>query len=88
MASFGMMDGAYFVGRLELLKWINSFLGFNYSKIEEVCSGVAFCLIMDALHPGMVALPRVKFDAKHEFEFINNLKVLQTTFDRLHMNKV
>jgi len=34
-----MMDPAYFVGRIELLKWLNSFLSLQYSKIEEVCSG-------------------------------------------------
>ena len=37
--AFGMMDPAYFVGRIELLKWLNSFLSLQYSKIEEVCSG-------------------------------------------------
>ena len=30
--------------------------------------GVAFCMIMDALHPGSINLTRVKFDAKSEYE--------------------
>lgn len=33
-----MMDPAYFVGRSEILAWINSSLHLNLSKVEEVCS--------------------------------------------------
>lgn len=32
----GMMDSAYFVGRSEILAWINSTLQLNLSKVEEV----------------------------------------------------
>lgn len=34
----GMMDGAYFVGRSEILTWINNRLQLNLSRIEEVLS--------------------------------------------------
>lgn len=34
--NIGMMDSAYFVGRSEILAWINSTLHLNLSKVEEV----------------------------------------------------
>jgi hypothetical protein len=36
MAAVGMMDPAYFVGKVELLTWLNDLLKINYSKVEQV----------------------------------------------------
>ena len=36
--NIGMMDGAYFVGRNEILAWINTTLQLGLSKVEEVSS--------------------------------------------------
>ena len=35
-ASIGIMDGAYFVGRGEILHWINATLQLSLAKAEEV----------------------------------------------------
>lgn len=35
-SNIGMMDSAYFVGRNEILTWINNCLQLNLSRIEEV----------------------------------------------------
>lgn len=37
-ASIGIMDGAYFVGRGEILHWINATLQLSLAKVEEVRS--------------------------------------------------
>lgn len=84
---FGIMEGAYFVGRIELLTWLRDFFGFTYAKVEECASGAAYCQILDAIYPGKVALHRVKFDAKHEHEFIHNYKILQSAFDRVNLKR-
>jgi RP/EB family microtubule-associated protein len=78
----GMMSGCYFVGREELLKWVNELLGINYNKVEDVANGAAFCQIIDAIHPGTVALGRVNFNAITEAEMVENYKILQDAFQK------
>lgn len=42
---------------------------------------------MDMMFPGSIALKKVKFDAKHDYEFVENFKLLQTTFSKLGVDK-
>eukprot|EP00727_Mastigamoeba_balamuthi_P012496 m51a1_g787 putative microtubule-associated protein rp eb family member 1 isoform x1 (303) ;mRNA; f:627354-628702 len=86
-SAIGIMEGAYFVSRKELLQWLNDLLQLNYTKVEQVCSGAAFCQIMDALHPGKVALQKVNFNAKLEHEYVQNFKILQASFERCGIDK-
>jgi len=87
MFAIGMMEGAYFVGRVELLNWLNDLLKLDYTKVEQVCSAAALCQIMDAIYPGQIPLHKVNFNAKQEYEYINNFKVLQTVFDKFAIDK-
>ena len=51
MSSIGMMDSAFFVGKNELLTWLNNLLQLNYTKVEQCANGAAYCQIMDACYP-------------------------------------
>lgn len=85
--SVGVVSAHYFVGRAFLLKWINDLTHLNYTRIEQTASGVFACHVFDALYPGQIRLEKVKFNARQEYEFIHNYKILQACFNRVGMKR-
>ncbi|BGP12238.1 hypothetical protein JCM10213_000068 [Rhodosporidiobolus nylandii] len=64
--------------RMELIAWLNDLLALNYSKVEQCGSGAAYCQIVDTIF-GDVPMGRVKMNAKQEYEFLANFRILQNT---------
>ncbi len=83
----GMMSGAYFVGKRQLLEWVNEFLQLNYTKVEQMSTGCAHAQLVDAMFPGQLNLRRINFSPKHEHEFVRNWKPIQEIFNKNSVKK-
>ncbi|CAI5736547.1 unnamed protein product [Hyaloperonospora brassicae] len=85
--SMSLMDGTYFVGRKEILDWINALCGVSLAKVEQTCTGAVACQILDAMYPGRVQMSKVDWSANKDYEYIQNYKVLQKAFVQLKIDK-
>ncbi|KAG5651459.1 hypothetical protein H0H81_008595 [Sphagnurus paluster] len=72
--------------RTDLLAWLNDLLQINYTKVEQCGSGGAYCQILDSIY-GDIPMKRVKMNAKHEYEYIANFKVMQNVFKAKKIDK-
>lgn len=76
------------LSRHDMLAWVNDSLQLTHTKIEQLCSGAAYCQFMDMLFPGCILMKKIKFNAKLEHEYIHNFKVLQASFKRMNVDKI
>ncbi|KAJ1724610.1 microtubule integrity protein mal3 [Coemansia erecta] len=72
--------------RQELIGWVNELLHTNYTKVEQLGSGAAYCQIIDSIY-GDVKLERVKFNANQEYEYVENFKILLNAFAKHKVDK-
>ncbi|XP_053675714.1 microtubule-associated protein RP/EB family member 1 isoform X1 [Anopheles nili] len=76
------------LSRHDMLSWVNDCLRSQFTKIEELCTGAAYCQYMDMLFPGSVPMKRVKFRTNLEHEYIQNFKILQAAFKKMNVDKI
>ncbi|XP_042237268.1 microtubule-associated protein RP/EB family member 1-like isoform X2 [Homarus americanus] len=76
------------LSRHDMLNWVNDCLQSSYTKVEELCTGAAYCQFLDMLFPGSIMLKKVKFNTNLEHEYINNFKILQYAFKKLQVDKI
>ncbi|XP_050093763.1 microtubule-associated protein RP/EB family member 1 isoform X5 [Anopheles aquasalis] len=76
------------LSRHDMLSWVNDCLRSQFTKIEELCTGAAYCQYMDMLFPGSVPMKRVKFRTNLEHEYIQNFKILQAAFKKMAVDKI
>jgi len=83
----GLMDSAYFTGRKEIIYFFNNLLHMNLTKIEQTATGAVACQLMDYIFPGSVPMKRVNWEAKSDFQYIENYKLLQAAFTKHNVQK-
>lgn len=75
------------MSRHQMLDWVNTMVNGNFKKIEELCSGVAYCQMMEMIFPNCINLKRVKMPARLEHEWFHNMKLFQGALTRLKLDK-
>jgi RP/EB family microtubule-associated protein len=85
--SIGMMEGAFFVSKKDILTWINTTFKLEINDISQAANGALYCQIIDSIHPNKVKMSKVNWKARHEHEIIQNYKLLQQAFLESKINK-
>ncbi|XP_054466005.1 LOW QUALITY PROTEIN: uncharacterized protein LOC129100411 [Anoplopoma fimbria] len=67
----------------ELLAWLNETLQTGFTKMEQVCTGAAFCQLMHWLFPKSMDLSRVRFQSNNTMDAIQNYSLLQASFRKV-----
>mmetsp|Transcript_38106 Transcript_38106/g.91499 ORF Transcript_38106/g.91499 Transcript_38106/m.91499 type:complete len:289 (-) Transcript_38106:127-993(-) len=87
MSSVGMMSGAFFVPRTQLIDWLNSTFKLSVTKVEQCSNGAIYCQVFDSIFTGKVQMSKLNWSARDAHECIANYKVLQQTFDRCSLSR-
>ncbi|KHN85221.1 Microtubule-associated protein RP/EB family member 1 [Toxocara canis] len=73
--------------RHDLLAFVNDCLQANFTRIEEMSTGAAYCQLTDFLFRGSIQLRKVKWNSKNELDWIANWRLLQTAWKELEVEK-
>ncbi|XP_037940599.1 microtubule-associated protein RP/EB family member 1-like [Teleopsis dalmanni] len=71
----------------QLLNWINKTLETKFSRIEELCTGAAYCQLMDILYPEIIDLSKIHFYTNTKLHSRKNFEALEMAFEILNINK-
>uniref|UniRef100_UPI0037E8F48C uncharacterized protein n=1 Tax=Semicossyphus pulcher TaxID=241346 RepID=UPI0037E8F48C len=67
----------------ELLAWLNQTLLTGFTRVEQVCTGAAFCQLMDWCLPGSLDLSKVRFLCNNMADSLHNFNLLQAAFRKV-----
>lgn len=67
---------------------MNSTFSLQLSKIEQCATGAVYCQILDKLYPGTVTMGKIKWDAKFDYQYMDNYKILNASFKKNGIQKV
>ncbi|XP_068452777.1 uncharacterized protein [Clinocottus analis] len=73
--------------RPQLLDWLNETLQTRFTKVEQLCTGAAFCQLMNWLSPKSMDLSMVQFQSDNPMDAITNYSLLQAAFRRVGVTR-
>lgn len=85
--SFGINDECYKVSKPVLLEFFNTELQLSLTKIEQAGTGAVYCQIIDKIYPGTFNVGAIKWNAKSEYEYMDNYKILNGAFRKNGIQK-
>jgi len=75
------------LGKGELLGWINDLIEAEYMSVEMLADGIAYAQVLDAIHPGCIALSRLNYTPKYSDDNLRNLKIVEDSLKKLRINQ-
>ena len=70
-----------------MLDFFNDLLALNLAKIEQTATGAVACQITEYIYPGSIQMSKVNWEAKSDFEFVQNYKLLQAAFKKHNVER-
>ncbi|KAH7728668.1 EBF3-S protein [Aphelenchoides avenae] len=75
------------LSRNDMLMWVNECLQSEFTKIEQLHSGEAYCLFTEVVFPGSIQLKRVKWNSRNELDWLSNWKLVATTWKQIGIER-
>nr|XP_029138650.1 LOW QUALITY PROTEIN: uncharacterized protein LOC110004536 [Labrus bergylta] len=71
----------------ELLSWLNTTLKADFTKVEQVCTGTAFCQLMVWCFPQSLQLSKVRFQSYNNADCLINFSILRDAFRKVGVRR-
>lgn len=81
------MDKGQFIGRTELLAWLNKILELKVEKIDQCSNGAIYLQLIDTVYQNKIPFVRIKWNSTLEYEHLYNYKLLQSVFKECNIDK-
>ncbi|XP_026834619.1 uncharacterized protein LOC6542622 [Drosophila erecta] len=73
--------------RRRILNWINNNLRTSFMRIEDLRSGVEYCLMLHKLKPSAIKLKQVFMNPRTHYEYVHNMRLLQKSLFKQGVEK-